>query len=198
MEKKKAILIVDDENGVRESLRQILKPLYEVYTAESGEEAREILTSCEIDLVTLDLKMPGQSGIDILKEIRKREKNVEVVIVTAYGTFSNADEALLYGVEDFIVKPFESSQIIAIVAKCLDRKTRQKKLKSLIQEFKTLLPMGESKADDLLPIARDICEILKREDSLSTLAPEELSSFFSFASQWREKDQSRGKPQGRS
>ncbi len=198
MEKKKAILIVDDEIGVRESLRQILKPLYEVCTAESGEEALQILKSREIDLLTLDLKMPGRSGIDVLKEIRQLNKNIEVVIVTAYGTFSNADEALLYGVEDFIVKPFESSQITAVVAKCLERRTRQRKLRTLIQEIKTLLPMGESKADDLLPVTKNVCEILKRDDLVPTLGAEELSSFSSCASQWREKDQSQGKPQGRS
>ena len=62
---KEAILIVDDEFGRRESLRMILKPLYEVYTASDGQEALRVISEREIDVVTLDLNMPGLSGIEV-------------------------------------------------------------------------------------------------------------------------------------
>ena len=71
MANKGTILIVDDEVGPRESLRMILKPIYEVCTAGDGQEAIRIINDKSIDLVTLDLKMPGLSGIDVLREIKK-------------------------------------------------------------------------------------------------------------------------------
>ena len=100
------ILVVDDEVGPRESLRMILKPTYEVYTASNGQEALQFIRREKIDLVTLDLKMPGISGIDVLKEINKLNADIEVVIITGYGTLTNAVEAIRYGAVDFISKPF--------------------------------------------------------------------------------------------
>jgi len=68
------ILVVDDEIGPRESLRMILKPHYNIFTAENGNTAIQILQQNEMDVVTLDLKMPGMSGIETLKV---RDRNVE-------------------------------------------------------------------------------------------------------------------------
>ncbi|HSR12583.1 MAG TPA: response regulator [Thermodesulfobacteriota bacterium] len=179
---KKTILIVDDELGVRESLRQILKNEYEVYTAASGEEALECLNRKKIDLVTLDIKMPGMSGMEVLKTIKSTRKSIEVILITAYGTFSNADEAVLYGAGDFIIKPFDVTEVMARIGRTLERRKDRQRIKGLIQQIKTLLPMGESKEEDLLPITKNLCEMLKRDNGETSFAAEELSSFASFAS----------------
>lgn len=86
MEPKGTILIVDDEVGPRESLRMILKPHFAIFVAADGKEALSILRKEKIDVVTLDLKMPGLSGLDTLREIRRFFSDVEVVIITAYGS----------------------------------------------------------------------------------------------------------------
>ena len=112
---KWAILIVDDEFGVRESFRMILKPSYEVYTASSGEEALNILKAQKIDLITLDLKMPKPSGIETLREIRKIDRQVPVIIITGYGTREDEEEARLYGARAFISKPFNISRLITLI-----------------------------------------------------------------------------------
>lgn len=138
MSNKGTILIVDDEVGPRESLRMILKPIYEVYTAGDGHEALQCIHDKNIDLVTLDLKMPGLSGIDVLREMKKSHPEVEVIVITGYGTLNNAQEAIRFGAGDFISKPFNVADIIAIVSKSFERRSYNLKIKSLIQQIKGL------------------------------------------------------------
>jgi len=143
MAQQGSILVVDDEVGPRESLRMILKPIYEVHTATSGQEALEFIKDEKIDLVTLDLKMPGISGIEVLREIKKVHDDIEVVIITGYGTLTNAIEAIRYGAVDFISKPFNVAEIIAIVSKSVERRNFNLKIKNLIQKIKGLRLLGE-------------------------------------------------------
>jgi len=79
-----SVLIVDDELGPRESLRMILKPISNVYTAENGEKALEFIRQEPVNLVTLDLKMPGIPGIEVLKEIKGYNPDIEVIVLTGY------------------------------------------------------------------------------------------------------------------
>jgi putative two-component system response regulator len=138
MDSKGSILVVDDEAGPRESLRMILKPIYDIHTAENGQEAINFLIQKKVDLVTLDLNMPGLSGIDTLQEIRKLQPDIEVMIITGYGSLSNAQEAIRFGAGDFISKPFNVADIIAIVSKAFERRSHNMKVKDLIQQLKAL------------------------------------------------------------
>ena len=115
MKSKWSILIVDDEIGVRESLRMILKSYYEIYTAAGGEEGLNIIKERKINLITLDLNMPKLSGIETLREIRKIDGEVPVIIITGYGTPKDEKEAFLYGATAFISKPFNISKIITVI-----------------------------------------------------------------------------------
>ncbi len=129
-----SILIVDDEIGPRESLRMILKPHYNIYTAENGDKAIELLRQFEIDVVTLDLKMPGKSGIDTLKEIRSFDPDVMVIIITGYGTLKTAIDAIRYGVFDYIPKPFNVPEIMCIIDKSIQRRKLNLKVKELLSQ----------------------------------------------------------------
>ena len=133
-----SILIVDDEVGPRESLRMILKPMYDVHTVENGQEALNFISQEKVDLVTLDLNMPGLSGIDVLQEIKKLQPDIEVMIITGYGTLDNAREAIGLGAGDFISKPFNVADVIAIVSKVFERRSYNLKVKNLIQQLKAL------------------------------------------------------------
>ena len=133
-----SILIVDDEFGPRESLRMIFQPFYEVFTAESGQEAIHFLSQNKVDLVTLDLNMPGLSGFDVLREIKKLQPGIEVIIVTAYGSMSSAQEAVGLGAGDFISKPYNFGDIIATVSKSFARRRNNLKIKNLIYQFENL------------------------------------------------------------
>jgi len=130
---KEAVLIVDDEFGPRESLRMILNPLYEVHTASDGQEALRLIGEKNYDVVTLDLRMPGLSGIDVLKEIKKLRPDTEVIIITGYGSLENASEAIRLGTGDFISKPFNVADIISTVAKSIERRKYKLKIKSLVE-----------------------------------------------------------------
>jgi len=135
---KETLLVVDDEAGPRESLRMILKPFYEVHTASNGQEALRLIQKKDIDVVTLDLNMPGLSGIDVLKEIRNLRPNTEVIVITGYGTLNHAQEAIRFGAGDFISKPFNVADVISIVAKSFERRSFNLKIKSLIERFEGL------------------------------------------------------------
>jgi len=114
-----SILIVDNELGVRESLRMLLKSHYEIHTASDGKEALNVLKERKIHLITLDLNMPKFSGIETLREIRKLDRQIPVVIITGYGSRQEESDARHYGVRDFIAKPFNTSRIIAVIDEIL-------------------------------------------------------------------------------
>ena len=128
MTSNKSILIVEDEAGPRESLRMILKPFYETLIASSGEEAIRIFRTENVNLVTLDLNMPGLTGIDVLKEMKKIKPEVEVVIITALATLRNAQQAIQYGAGDILSKPFHVSEVINVIKKSFDRLDSRSKI----------------------------------------------------------------------
>ena len=149
MAEKGTILIVDDEVGPRESLRLILKPIYEIHTAADGDEALRCIQDKEIDVVTLDLKMPGMSGFEVLRGIKKLKADIEVIIVTGYGTLKNAQEAIHHGAGDFISKPFNIPDIISIVNKSFMRRRYNLQINSLVQQIKGLKELEEEKPESI-------------------------------------------------
>jgi len=127
---KRAILIVDDELGARESLRMIFRPNYQVHTAVDGKEALQSIQKDKIDLVALDLRMPGLSGLDVLRQIKKNDPDIEVIVITAHGTAEDAKEAVRYGAGDFITKPFNVSDLVNSVNKSLERRSKNLRFKN--------------------------------------------------------------------
>lgn len=109
---QKKILVVDDEVPICEILAQFLnKKGYEVFTAASGEEALDILSASPVDLVVTDIKMPGISGVDLLKYIKENQQSVPVLITTGFPTLDTAIEALKLGAYDYLTKPFHLEEI---------------------------------------------------------------------------------------
>ncbi len=110
---KGRVLIVDDEEDIRESLDALLTlEGYSVDQAQNGSEGLRRLDSREYDLVLLDLMMPDRSGMDVLRELRERDRDVPVFMVTAYGSIDVAVEALKAGANDFIQKPWKNEQLL--------------------------------------------------------------------------------------
>jgi signal transduction histidine kinase len=134
---KPHILIVDDEMGPRESLRLILGPHYNVHVAEGGSEAVDILRQFPIDLVTLDLKMPGMTGINVLAQIKQHDPDIEAIIITGYGSLDTAIEGLRLDAFDYIAKPFDVKQILTLVERGLERRRSRTRLKNVRSDFIT-------------------------------------------------------------
>ena len=116
-----SVLIVDDEPGPRDALRLILEPQFRVLTTDSGEAALEILKRESVSVMTLDLFMPGLSGPETLFKIREISSDLEVVIVTAYGSFAEAMRALRLCAFDLVSKPFDANQVLEAIHRAIAR-----------------------------------------------------------------------------
>ena len=132
---KPHILIVDDEMGPRESLKMILNPYYTVHTAERGAQAIEMLKQIPVDLVTLDLKMPGLTGINVLEKVKAHDPDIEAIIITGYGSLDTAIEGLRLGAFDYISKPFDVNHILALVRRGLERRNAKARLRQVKSDF---------------------------------------------------------------
>lgn len=129
------VLIVDDERGVRESLRAILQKDCEVLTAASGEEALEMVARDTLDLVTLDLKMPGLGGIPVLERVKQIDPDLEVLIITGYGSVDTAVQGLRFHAFDYLCKPFDCDQVRQVVQAALARRSTLRRMKSLPEQI---------------------------------------------------------------
>lgn len=116
---KKKILICDDEEGVRESLNLILENDYNIAFAANGNEAVEHIKNNEIDLLILDIKMPKMNGLEALRDIRKINNDLKIVISTGYQSSEVAEETIKLGATDYITKPFDKDQILSLVKNTL-------------------------------------------------------------------------------
>lgn len=116
------ILIVDDERSMREFLEILLaKDGADVRSAPSIAMAMELFEQKRPDLVLTDLRMKGGSGMDLLKEIKKRDPGVEVIVITAFATDDTAVNALKMGAYDYVTKPFQVDEIRVVVQRALER-----------------------------------------------------------------------------
>lgn len=107
------VLIVDDEDIARMSLADILDlEGYDIRTASNGQEAVDIINKEPPDVVVLDLKMPGLSGIQVLERIEDKLNDVKVIVLTAHGSMDSAIQALRFRVHDYLLKPVEPQQLV--------------------------------------------------------------------------------------
>ncbi len=117
-----AILVVDDEPGMRNFLVKTLTPRAgSVLAAASAEEAEALLARHRFDLVILDITLPGKSGITLLHEMHEQGNAAEVVLITAFADLDTAIEALRAGAGDFLLKPFRTAQVLGACRQVLDR-----------------------------------------------------------------------------
>ena len=117
-----SILVIDDEAGIRESLEVLLTlEGYGVRTAMDGEQGLRILEVENFDLVLLDLALPGQSGLELLPQIKERQPETPVIMITAYGTVDNVVEAVRAGAENFVQKPWDNEKLMADIRSAVAR-----------------------------------------------------------------------------
>lgn len=120
------LLVVDDENGPRQALRMLLKEDYEVHLATRVSEALPILDEESIEIIITDLRMPERSGVDLLREVKQRDPDIQVIIFTGYGQLETAMKAVEYGAFAYMEKPFDSAVMLDMV-RSAHAKFRQEK-----------------------------------------------------------------------
>jgi len=122
------VLVVDDEEGVRASVRAILEETCDVLEAENGAEALEILRANDVDLVMLDQRMPGEPGIDVLPRVKAADPTTVVVVVTAVREVRTAVEALKRGAWDYLTKPFDVDDILLLSQRAFEKRALEREV----------------------------------------------------------------------
>lgn len=130
------ILIVDDEPNYQIVLSELLKDeAYEVFTADSGIEALPIVQDTDLDLVLSDMKMPGMDGLELMKKIKGFNKDLPVILITAYAEVEKAVEAMHLGAFTYLAKPFSNEQLLASIRKAIEHYGLVREIKRLRSEI---------------------------------------------------------------
>ena len=115
------VLVIDDERGPRESLRILLKNRYCVFCADNVDAGLDLLRQSQPDVVIMDIRMPGKSGLEGLAELRRVDPSVSVVMLTGFGTLETAQEAIRLGANDYVCKPFDTVQMEQVIIRNVQR-----------------------------------------------------------------------------
>ncbi|UCH33401.1 MAG: response regulator [Armatimonadota bacterium] len=181
------ILVVDDEQGIREGCRRVLTAEgHEVDTADDGAAGLEAFRADHYDLVLVDLRMPGLSGMELLGALREHDADAVAVIITAYASLDTAVEATKRGAYDYLAKPFTPDELMAIVTRGLAhcrlltearrlREQRERDLLALASEQSRLRTIIDCMADGLLVMNRDHQLVLYNPAALRLLRRDELT-----------------------
>ncbi len=132
------ILVIDDEMGPRESLRMLLKPNYQVHTADCVEAGLKLLKEKSPDTIVMDIRMPGMTGIDGLRKIREIDPHLSVIMLTGFGALDTAKEALRLGANDYISKPFDAREMQEVIGRNVERTRVQRTADHAAEEIKEL------------------------------------------------------------
>ena len=116
------ILVVDDELGVRESFRMVLKDQYKVLLASSGNEAIQLFEKNSADVILLDILLPDTDGLSLLEKIKSSDPNTEIIMVTAVREIHSAVKAIKMGAYEYIIKPFVVEDVLNIIDRALEKR----------------------------------------------------------------------------
>jgi two-component system OmpR family response regulator len=120
------ILLVDDEEDFRTTLvKRLQKRHLNVFGAESGYKALDLMNKLVFDVVVLDVKMPGMDGIETLKEIKKKNPLMEVILLTGHASIESGIEGMKLGAFDYVMKPVNIDDLLEMIRKAYDRKMIQ-------------------------------------------------------------------------
>lgn len=178
------LLIVDDDDGPRNSLKIIFNEDYEVFTAASGAAALQLLKAHPIHAAILDIRMSGMTGIDLLGQMKTQAPDVAVIMLTAYETVETARQALRLGACDYLTKPFDLLTIRAAVAKAVERNRCARKFRAneqtlqeiqhQLQEFQLREEMARKQGEIYSMVLHDINNPLTVISGLAVMANERL------------------------
>ena len=119
--KQKTILIVDDDQGMRDTLSAILKRDYRVIAVSTGEAALSLLKHEDVDLMLQDVRLPGISGLDVLKIVRENYSLIEIIMISAINEVETAVQAMKHGAYHYITKNFEYDELRSLVRNASER-----------------------------------------------------------------------------
>lgn len=156
-----SILIVDDELGMRNFLRKsLVRECGLVEAADSIESAEALRQRCHFDLIIMDIRLSGQSGVDWIQELRRNEVQTDVIFMTAFADMDTAIQALRAGAADFILKPFRVEQMLSSVKNCMEKQRLTRDNFVLQRQLEQYYEMdGMIGTSDAI---KDVCSVIKR------------------------------------
>jgi DNA-binding NtrC family response regulator len=134
------VLVVDDDAGVRDSFRLILEDEYEVLEAADGPAALRVLAAAQVDVVLLDIRLPGMDGVEVLERIKSLDDGLEVILVTAVNTLRTAVAAMKRGAFDYLTKPFDEDELVQVIRRALERRSLAREVVYLRSELDRRAP----------------------------------------------------------
>ena len=143
MSNKRRILVVDDEEGPRLSLRAIFSGRYDVLLAADAEDALRILTAGPVDLALLDVVLPGKDGIALLKDIRNLYPRLPVIMVSASASVRPVVEAMRIGAQDYVAKPFDVEEMLRLAERTIQGGLLHRRVEVLESDVAREFPVGE-------------------------------------------------------
>ena len=136
--RKRTLMIVDDEEGPRQSLRIVFKDDYNVLVADNGNRAVDLVRQHSVDAAVLDIRMSGMSGVELLGKLKEIDPAIEVIMLTAYETIETARQALRLGACDYLTKPFDISTMRTAIATAMERHAVSEEMRSINQKLREL------------------------------------------------------------
>ena len=158
--KQKAVLIIDDEPGIRNFLQKGMEKRFGlVERADDIPSAIALTERCNFDLIIADIRLPGQSGVEWVTQLREQGGTMAVIFITAHASVDTAIDALRAGAADFILKPFRMDQIMSSVERCMDRQQLQRENVVLRREVEQLHDSGMVGQCQTM---KHVCGVIKR------------------------------------
>src|ERR1700704_5751678 len=163
--KPKTVLIVDDDEGMRDTLTAILKREYRVLRVSSGEAALPILNREDVDLMLLDVRLPGISGFEVLRIVKENYSLIEVVMISAINEIETAVQAMKHGAYHYITKDFDYDQLRSLVRHASERQDLNRQVLMLSAQV-----AGQSEREFIVgpsKVTRDILDLVQKVGKLS-------------------------------
>lgn len=168
-------LVIDDEAGPRDALQVILRPFFNIRTAESAQSAMTILRNEPIDLITLDQRLPDRHGLELLHDIKHHHPDTEVVIVTGYGSLKSAMEGIRQGAAGYLLKPFNVNELITLTQQTMEKKRRLDFLRRSLRSIPELWRTGDGQSRAWGPIKLEYSTLCSNVRGNGALPEEERS-----------------------
>ncbi len=171
------ILAVDDDFGVRESLKMILKDRYNVSVKSNTEDALLYIKDTEPDVIFLDIKMPKVNGLDFLKTLQSVNSFIPVIIITAFPSSQTAITAFRNGAFDYVIKPFETSEIYAVVERAIQHRLKLSENDRLIFNLRRAVSQNFTSTTEALLL------VIDAKDSYTAEHSKQVSRLFCFVAE---------------
>jgi DNA-binding NtrC family response regulator len=158
----KTLLIVDDDEGMRETLTAILRREYTVLTAASGEAALETLATTNVDLMLLDVRLPKIGGLDVLTQVKEHHPQIEIIVISAVNEVETAVKAMKLGAYHYITKDFEYDALRSLVRRAAEKQDLSRQVDTL----RAQVAEQHFSSDDFVigpsPVVREVTEVVRK------------------------------------